>query len=396
MTTSASVFKRFAVVLSAAGLLMSGCGEDSSGPRSDGNSEERPAEPDRPTVVATTSVLADVVENLGGDQFAVVSIMPPGADPHTFEPSARQVAQMAEADAMIVNGEGLEEGLLDVIESTRDDGVPTFEAISAVTTIEFGEGGRAHAGKNGDEDHGDDDHGDEDHGDEDHGDDDHGHDHDDDGHGDDDHGDKDSGDKDHGDDDDGHGHGDDDDGHDHAHEGVDPHFFLDPARMATAAEGVGAFLAENVEGVDADALDESVSAYVAELEDLDAEVEELLSAIDEDRRVLVTNHDVLGYFADRYGFEVVGTVIPSGATGDGASAGDLQDLAALVADEGVPAIFVDSSAPGGLAETIADEVDGDIAVVTLFTESLGETDSEAETYVDMVRINAERIADALA
>ena len=109
----------------------------------------------------------------------------------------------------------------------------------------------------------------------------------------------------------------------------------------------------------------------------------------------MTNHEVFGYFADRYGFEVAGTVIPAGSTVDGSSAGALAELAALIEAEGVPAIFSDVSASDQLAQALAEEV-GDIAVVELFTESLGDADSEGSTYIDMIRTNAERIAGALA
>ena len=111
--------------------------------------------------------------------------------------------------------------------------------------------------------------------------------------------------------------------------------------------------------------------------------------------VLVTNHEVFGYFADRYGFEVAATVIPSGSTMDGTSAGELADLADLLIDEGVSVVFSDTSASDQLAQTLADEV-GSVAVVALFTESLGDADSDGASYIDMVRSNAERIAAALA
>ena len=192
-------------------------------------------------------------------------------------------------------------------------------------------------------------------------------------------------------------HGHDHDKHDHddhGHSGDDPHFFTDPARMAVAVQGIGDFLAATLTDIDTDALNESVAAYVTQLEELDGEVAELVESIPEASRVLITNHEVFGYFADRYGFEVLGTVIPSGSTADGASAGELAELAEVIEAEGVPAIFTDAASPDALAETLADEV-GDVAIVELYTESLGEADSEGGTYLDMVRTNANRIADAL-
>ncbi len=109
----------------------------------------------------------------------------------------------------------------------------------------------------------------------------------------------------------------------------------------------------------------------------------------------MTNHEVFGYFADRYEFEVVGTVIPTGTTTGGVDAQELARLAEVIRDERVPAIFADTSSSDELAETLAGEV-GDVEVVELYSESLGDDDSDGATYLDMIRTNAGRIATALA
>ncbi len=327
-------------VLASVAVLLGGCGDGDSGDAAGG---------DRPTVVVTTNILGDVVENLVGDSVRVITIMPVGSDPHEFQASAQQVAEIGAADGLIINGAGFEEGLLDLFEATEADGVPVFEAIDAVETIGFeGDHHDEHddeADATDDDEHADTDEEGEEHADE----------------------------------------------HD---EGADPHFFTDPARMAQAAEGIVSFLTSNVEGVDATKLESEAASYIADLESLDTEVETLLATIPPDRRVLVTNHEVFGYFADRYGFEVAGTIIPRGSTTDGAAAKALAELAELIEQEGVPAIFADTSSSNQLASTLADEV-GDIAVVDLFSESLGASDSDGATYLEMVRTNAERIADAL-
>lgn len=316
-----------------------------------------------PTVVVTTNILGDVVTELTGGAVDVITVMPVGADPHDFQASAQQVAQMVSADALIVNGAGFEEGLLEVIETAEVDGVQVYAAISTVSPIEFGEGKHDHDDHEGEEGH-DDHEGHEGHDDHD----------------------------DHDDHDGEEGH-DDHEGHDHS--GVDPHFFTDPARMAAAVDGIASFLIANVDGLDADTVAAAAAAYHEELEALDGQVAEVIASIPPANRVLVTNHEVFGYFADRYGFEVAGTVIPAGSTVDGSSAGALAELAELIQAEGVPAIFSDVSASDQLAQALAEEV-GDIAVVELFTESLGDADSEGSTYIDMIRTNAERIAGALA
>ena len=370
------------VALAAVSLVAASCGSES----------DVASGADLPTVAVTTNILGDVVENLAGDQVNVVTIMPVGADPHDFQASAQQVVQMTDADVLVVNGADFEEGMLDVIESAEADGVPIFEAISAVSTIEFGEDAHGHE----DEEHGDEDHDDEEHGDEEHEDEEHGdEDHDDEEHGDEEHEDEEHRDEDHDDEeheDEEHG---DEDHDEHAHVGADPHFFVDPSRMAVAADGIADFLAANVPGIDVEAMQANAADYVAELEALDGEVEEMLSAIPDDQRIMVTNHEVFGYFADRYDFEVVGTVIPSGSTNDGVSAEAIVELAEVIEHEGVQAIFADTSSSDELAVTLADEV-GAVQVVELFSESLGADDTDGSTYVDMVRSNAAAIAAALA
>lgn len=175
---------------------------------------------------------------------------------------------------------------------------------------------------------------------------------------------------------------------------VDPHFFTDPARMAVAASSLVECILENVAGLDADDLRRESAVYVDELQALDAEVEAQLANVANERRVLITNHEVLGYFADRYGFEVVGVIIPGGSTLAQASARVLAELAELIVSEGVPVVFADTSSPRDLAEALAGEVGG-IEVVVLYSESLGPDGSDGATYIDMVRANASRIADAL-
>jgi zinc/manganese transport system substrate-binding protein len=287
----------------------------------------------RPHLVVTTSVLGDVVENLVGDLADVEVMMPAGSSPHEFQASPRQVAAMREADAMIVNGGGFEEGLGDAIEAAEADGVVIYAAIDAVETLTFSED----APHNEDEAEQEKD----------------------------------------------------------GTASIDPHFFTDPRRVATAAQAIADFLADEVPALDTDELGTQASAYVDELAALDAEMEETLAAVPADRRKLVTNHEVFGYFAQRYGFEVIGAVIPTGTTQAAPSAGELDELAHTIEEAGVPAIFAETSSPTRLADSLADEV-GEVQVVELYTESLGPDGSAGDTYAGMMRSDAEQIADALS
>ena len=318
----------------------------SSSSSSDSSSNEE-VSLETPSIVVTTNILGDVVTSMVGDLFEVETIMPPGADPHVFQASAQQVNLMMEADLLVVNGANFEEGLLDVIESAESDGVMVVEAISFVEVIE----------SDGHDDH--DDHEEEGHDDHD--------DHEEEGH-------------------DDHAH--------HDHGGVDPHFFTDPARMASVVEGLTAFLVENFPDVDQESLLTNSNAYLSELNSLDSEVEEMLSSIPEGSRKLITNHSVFAYFADRYDFEILGSIIQSSSTLDSASAKDLADLVSVIEDENVSAIFADAASSNTLAQVLAEEA-GNIEVITLFTESLGEAGSAGSTYLDMVRTNGELITGGL-
>jgi zinc/manganese transport system substrate-binding protein len=150
-----------------------------------------------------------------------------------------------------------------------------------------------------------------------------------------------------------------------------------------------------IEGIDAEQVTQRAAKYRAELAALSAEMDTFFAAIPPGRRALVTNHHVFGYLAQRFGFEVVGAVIPSGTTLAAPSAADLADLAGAIRDTGVPAIFADSSRPDRLAQAVAEETGLDIEVVPLFTESLSPPGEGAGTYLDMMRTNTSRITAAL-
>lgn len=175
-------------------------------------------------------------------------------------------------------------------------------------------------------------------------------------------------------------------------ESDDPHFWMDPLRLATAARLIG----DEMHAVD-DSFDwlERAESHAQEMESLDDEISEVLATIPNGRRKLVTNHDSMGYFSHRYEFENIGVIIPGGSTLGDPSSEELASLVAVIEEEDVPAIFADTTEPSALADAVAGEVGREVAVVDLYTGSLGEPGSGADTYVGMIRINARLIADAL-
>jgi zinc/manganese transport system substrate-binding protein len=178
------------------------------------------------------------------------------------------------------------------------------------------------------------------------------------------------------------------------HGSLDPHFWTDPRRMADAVTGLGEALA-SADPACPGRWREAAAAYREEVLRLDEEIESILAVVPAERRKLVTNHHSLGYFADRYGFEVLGAIIPGGDTLAGPSPADLASLVETLRREGVRAIFAETTRPSELDEALAAEVGDQVAVVALFTGSLGGPGSGAETYLDMQRTNAELIAAAL-
>jgi len=269
---------------------------------------------DRPLVAVTTNILGDVVTEVVGDAADVMVLMPPGADPHSFEVSAQEAARLRAADLVVENGLGLEEGVARHVEAAASDGVPVFTAGDHVEALEWTT---------------------------------------------------------------------EDDS------GPDPHLWTDPARMVDVVEALDGALRDA--GVEPSGTD----AYLDELAALDTAMSDAFEGIPEDRRALVTNHHVFGYLADRYGFRVVGAVIPSGTTLASPSAADLRDLASAIDEAGVPTIFADLSQPARLAEVLADEVDVHVAIRSLATESLTQ-DGDASTYLGMMRSNTSAIVDGLS
>jgi zinc/manganese transport system substrate-binding protein len=137
----------------------------------------------------------------------------------------------------------------------------------------------------------------------------------------------------------------------------------------------------------------------AEYQDLlravDADIREMVAAVPETDRKLVTNHDSIRYFADAYDFTIVATVIPGTSTLAEPSASDLADLIEIIHTEGIQVIFADTTRPTRLAEVVAAEAGPDVAVVELFTGALGGPDTGANTYLDYLQTNARLIVQAL-
>ena len=295
---------------------------------------------DAPTlkVVTTTNIVADWVQNVGGDHVEVNSLLPVGGDPHTYQPGARDVARMVDADLVLTIGLNLEGNWLrELIENASADESRIITLGEAIDAIEFAETG-GHFGEEKEEA-------------------------DEEGEAEDDHG------------------------------PLDPHFWFDPSRVKIAVNDIAERLA-SLDPANADTYNANAAAYGEELDELHTWTVEQLSVLPNDDRILVTSHDSLSYFAVVYGFEVVGTVIPGGATEAEPSAELIAELSEVVEHEGVKAVFGESTVTERIARAIAEETGAEF--VSLYSGSLGPQGSGAETQIGMIRTNVELIVNALS
>ncbi|MEI5584587.1 MULTISPECIES: metal ABC transporter substrate-binding protein [unclassified Agromyces] len=301
-----------------------------------------------PTVVATTTQVADFAREVGGDAVEVTPLLAAGQSAHSFDPSAAQLLALGEADALVVNGAGLESWLDDAIAASGFEG----SLIDASTGIELA----ATDGEHVDGEHAEDEHADEsaeEHADEAHAED------------------------------------------EHAHGEGNPHIWTDPGLASRMVENIADGLAE-LDGVDAEAVRAGEAEYLARVEALDAWIEENVAQVPVEDRLLVTNHDAFTYFLDAYDVTFVGSVIPSFDDNAEPSASEIDALVERIRETGVQAVFSEASISAKAAETIADEAG--VAVYSggdaLYGDSLGEPGSEGGTYLGSQVHNARLILES--
>lgn len=300
-------------------------------PLTDAAATEPAAATARLKVVATFSVLGDLVHNVAGDLVVLKTLVPAGGDAHTFEPSPADSVTLAEAELVFENGLDFESWLPDLFTAanSRARRVVVTEGIEQLTAAE-------------DERHDQE--------------------------------------------------GDEEGSH---HGGFDPHVWHDVDNAIQMVERIRDRLVA-ADPANADGYRANAERYLQQLKRLDAFVVERVNSLPAERRELVTTHDTFGYFARRYGFEIVGTALGSVSTevADPAAA----DIAALVEQikaTGVPAIFTENIESGSLTERIAHEAGVELAPV-LYTDALGEPGSSGESYEKMIRYNVETIVAALS
>ncbi len=285
-------------------------------------------------VVAVETFLTDVAQQVAGDRLKITALMPIGADPHSFEPTPVDVKKVADCNVLIVNGAGFEE-FLDKLLKNAGGAHKVIEASTGLTSRAMREGEPAEMS---DTDLAE------------------------------------------------------PQGGDHRHEG-DPHFWLAPGNMITYVQNIQKGLSE----ADADGAKiyaTNADAYIARLKELDRWIADQVALIPPGRRLLVTNHESLGYFADRYGFRIIGTIVPSVSTGSSPSAKQLAMLADRIKATEARAIFLETGTNPQLARQLATET-GIKVVTDLYTHSISIPSGPAPGYIEMMKYNTSAIVDAL-
>lgn len=284
---------------------------------------------ERLQVVATTSIIGDVVRQVGGEAIDLTVLMQPGQDPHSYQPGAADLTAVADADLIFMNGWNLEEALVgDLVAIGRE---ATLIPVSAgITPRLLSE------------------------------------------------------------DDDEH------DGGSHVHGPVDPHVWQSVPNVIRWVENIRQVLSA-ADPANATRYETSAAAYSRSLQQLDEDLRAMLAAIPEDRRVLVTNHDNLGYFADAYGFEVAGTIIPSISSLAEPSAGELAKLIGAMRSRGICTLILEATAAGQVARTLKNELTDcdEVRLVLLYADALGPPGSGAESYIGMMQTNAAALVKGL-
>ncbi|SVB35948.1 uncharacterized protein METZ01_LOCUS188802 [marine metagenome] len=271
------------------------------------------------SIVTTNNISEDWVRRIGGDRVEVLSLVPPGTDPHTFQPGARDMTRVADADVVFSIGLGLEKRwLTDMLNKDSANSTLMIALGDAIGPISK-EGATT--------------------------------------------------------------------------EVLDPHFWFDPLRVKLAISEIALTLTA-LDPPGTEIYRDNSITYLLELDELHAWAKATLNTVPADRRVLITSHDTLEYFALRYGYQIVGTIIPEITTGTEISAKDLTELIDVVNKQSVPAIFVENTTNDRMATRVAEEA-GIVAISSIYTGSLSRHGEAADTYVNMMRSNVTTIAEAL-
>ena len=308
-------------------VLVAGCNGSAASPSP---SESTGAAADY-TVIATTSVFADLAQLALGDNVTIETIIPAGVDVHTFEPSPADAQKLAGADLIVMNGLGLDEWALSLLEAagkSEEDVLELAEGIDESNAWVYLEG-EEHDEEEGKEEA--------------------------------------------------------EEGEEHGHGGSDPHIWLDPKGAAIYVDRIAARVAAELPERAAE-IESARDAGLAEIAALDEELRVGFAAVEASARKIVTFHDAFGYFARAYGIEIVGVAVE--APGQEPSAKEIAALIDAIKAAGVTSVFSEAQFPSKVLDQVAAET-GATVLENLYSDALG--DAPANSYLGAMRANASAI-----
>lgn len=293
------------------------------------------AEGEKLRVVATTSIVADVVRRVAGDAVDLTVLMPLGVDPHSYAATPEDLRTLNDAHLIVINGLGLEEALAPVL-SSLDNPVPVVSVNAGIAPLTYGEGieeevvaSEEQAEETTDE-------------------------------------------------------------QEHL---LDPHTWLSVNNILIWIDNVAGALA-TLDALNVDTYFSNAGAYHDELVALDTELRAQIDTLPQERRKLVSDHREFAYFAQDYGFTIAGAVIPAISTMTAPSAQELAALQDTIQAEGISAIFVGENVDESVVNQLGEDLG--VEIVKLYTSSLSDAEGPAPDYVNLMRHNVNAIVGALA
>lgn len=287
---------------------------------------------ERLRVVATSTVVGDVLSFVGGNEIELTILMPFNVDPHGFEPTPDDLRALTDAHVIFINGYGLEISLYEILQTVAES-VPIISLSTGISALDL----------------------------------------------------------------------DSEVGHSVATEllqqdgdpqlVVDPHVWFDPTNVVHWVKRIETSLSQ-LDPDSSSKYEEHAETYVIFLNNLDEWIVEQVDKISSTERILVSDHNVFGYFAQRYGFEYVGAVIPMFSTAADPSAKEIADLEQKIAQLGVKVIFIGEASNPDLAQTVA--ADTGVQLVRLYTGALSDPEGPATSYLNYMQYNVAKMVKALS
>lgn len=287
---------------------------------------------ERLRVVATSTVVGDVLSFVGGNEIELTILMPFNVDPHGFEPTPDDLRALTDAHVIFINGYGLEISLYEILQTVAES-VPIISLSTGISALDL----------------------------------------------------------------------DSEVGHSVATEllqqdgdpqlVVDPHVWFDPTNVVHWVKRIETSLSQ-LDPDSSSKYEEHAETYVIFLNNLDEWIVEQVDQISSTERILVSDHNVFGYFAQRYGFEYVGAVIPMFSTAADPSAKEIADLEQKIAQLGIKVIFIGEASNPDLAQTVA--ADTGVQLVRLYTGALSDPEGPATSYLNYMQYNVAKMVKALS